>query len=141
LSAHIEAQVRGDLLVAAAAGVQLETKLSDPIYKLELDEVMNVLRGRMIAHPRLARVRTEFRSNRIERCAQLRCFSFGQDSCRGESRRVRLAGGYFFIEKPPVKDDRALPRFEFSVKWLAKPARPHLPGLLFVEHCFKRTSC
>ena len=111
------------------------------LHELEFDEVMNILGGRMIAHLRLAGVRCEFGGNRIQRRAQLRCFSFGQDSCGAEGGRVRLAGGDFLIEKPPVKDDRALPRFEFRIQRLAKAAGPHLPGLLFVGHCFKRTSC
>ena len=56
LSANIQPQIRRNLFVAASAGVQLEAELSDPIYKLKLDKVMNVLRGRMIAHPFLAGV-------------------------------------------------------------------------------------
>ena len=56
LSANIEPQVGGDLFVAAAAGVQLEAELSDALRELELDEVMNVLGGRVIAHQFLAGV-------------------------------------------------------------------------------------
>ncbi len=106
----------------------------------KFDEVMNVFGRRVIAHQRLARVGGVFGGNRIERVTQLRCLIFGQDLRGAEGRGVRLAGGDLLVEKPPVEDNRPLPRFEFCVERLAKAARPHLPGLLFVGHCFKRTS-
>ena len=43
LRADVEAEVGGDLLVAAAAGVQLETERADALDQRELDEVVNVL--------------------------------------------------------------------------------------------------
>ena len=48
--AHIEAQVGGDLLVAAAAGVELEAERADLLNQFQFDEVMNVFGGCMIAH-------------------------------------------------------------------------------------------
>ena len=42
LLAHIEPQVGRDLLVAAAAGVQLETQVTDASGELQLDEVVNI---------------------------------------------------------------------------------------------------
>ena len=122
LSAHVEAQVCCNLFVAAAASVQLESEISGALYELQLDEVMNVLGGRVIAHFDLASVGREFRGNLVERPAQLRCFSFGQDSCREESRRVRLTGSYFMVEKAPIENNGPLPRFEFGVQRLAKTA-------------------
>ena len=95
----------------------------------------------MIAHQGLSRFRRVVGSNGIERRAQLRCFCFGQNSSRTESGRMGFAGGDFLGKKPPVKDNGALPLFKFCIQRLAKAARPHLPGLLFVEHCLKRTSC
>src|SRR5258708_425856 len=47
---------------------------------------------------------------------------------------MRLAGGYLMLEKPPIKDNGPLPLFELGIEWLAKAARPHLHGLLFVRH-------
>jgi hypothetical protein len=42
LLADVEAQVGGDLLVAAAAGVELEAERADALDQRQLDEVMNV---------------------------------------------------------------------------------------------------
>jgi len=42
LSANIKAQVGGNLLVAAAPGVQLETKGADALNESEFDEVVDV---------------------------------------------------------------------------------------------------
>ena len=67
LRAHIEAQVGGNLFVAAAAGVQLESERADALRQLEFDEVMNVLGGGVVAHLRLARVRCELRGDRVQR--------------------------------------------------------------------------
>ncbi len=102
---------------------------------------MPVLGGRVIAHQFLVRVRRKIGSYCIQRRAELRSFTFGQDSRIPEGGRVRLAGGYLLVEKPPVEDDGALPSFKVSVERLAKAAGPHLAGLLFVLQCFKRTSC
>ena len=102
---------------------------------------MNVFGGRMVAHERFAGVGGVFGGDDIERGAEVRCFSLGQDSGGAKGRRVRLAGGDLLLEKAPVKDDGALPRFEFRIERLAKAAGPHLPGLLFVRHCFMCSSC
>ena len=122
LSAHIKAQVRCNLLIAAAARVQFEREIADALDELKLNEVMNVFGSGMIAHLDSAGVRTEFRGNLVERCRQLDGFALGEDPCRGEGRRVRFAGGDFLIEKAPIKDDGALPGFEFRVQRLTKPA-------------------
>src|SRR6185503_5264562 len=47
---------------------------------------------------------------------------------------MSLAGRNLLREQAPVEYDRPLPQLEFAVQGLAEPARPHLPGLLFVRH-------
>src|ERR1035437_8073897 len=102
--------------------------------------MMNVLGRCVIAHQRFARLRCVLGGNGIERLAELHCFIFGENLRGEKSGRVRLAGGDLLVEKPPIEADGTLPGFELAVQRLAKTARPHLPGLLFVGHCFKRTS-
>ena len=136
MRANVEPQVGGDLFVAAAAGVQLEAERADALGELELDEVMNVFGGRVIAHEGLAGFRGVIGGDRVERCADLLAFGVGENSGGEKGGRVRLAGGYFLSEKPPVKDDGALPAFEVGIERFAKAAGPHFPGLLFVRHCF-----
>ncbi len=69
LLAHVEAQIGGDLLVAAAAGVQLEAERADALDECKFDEVMNVFGGRVIAHQRLAGFGGVVGGNRVERVA------------------------------------------------------------------------
>ena len=111
LLAHIEAQVGGNLLVAAAPGMQLEAKRADALDQLEFDKMMNVFGRRMIAHQRLAGFRCVLGGNCIERLAELRSFTLCENVCGNQGRRVRLASCDFFIEKPPVKTNRTLPGF------------------------------
>jgi len=134
LRTHVEAQVGRYLLIAAAASVQLEAEQAYALHQLEFDEVMNVFGGWMVAHLRHAHFRSELGGNRIERIAQLRCLTFGEDLRNTEGRRVGLAGGYFLRQKPPIEDDRPLPRLELAIERLPKAAGPHLDGLLFVGH-------
>ena len=71
LLADVEAQVGGDLLVAAAAGVEFETERADALNECQFDEVMNVFGGRVIAHLGLAGFGGVIGGDRIERCADL----------------------------------------------------------------------
>jgi len=102
--------------------MQLEAEISYTLREFELDEVMNILSGRVIAHKFLARVRPKIDGDRIQRCAELRSFTFGQDPSCKEGRRMRLARGNLLVEKPPIEDDRPLPRFKVGVERLAKAA-------------------
>ena len=85
-TAHVEAQVGRDLLVAAAAGVKLEAERADALYQFQLHKMMNVFGGRMVAHQRLARFGGVVGGNGIERGAQLRCFSFRSEFQRHRER-------------------------------------------------------
>jgi hypothetical protein len=114
--------------------VEFEAELADSINQRELDKVVNVFSGWMCTHKGLARFRSVLRGNRIQRGADLRSLTFGEDPCSTQSRSVGLAGGYLLWEKPPIKDDGTLPLFEVRVERLTKAARPHLYGLMFVGH-------
>jgi hypothetical protein len=85
LRADVEAQVGGDLLVAAAAGVELEAERANALDELDLDEVMNVFGGGMIAHRAPGRFRRVVGGDGVERCAQLRTFSLGENIGGDES--------------------------------------------------------
>jgi hypothetical protein len=134
LGANIEPQIGRDLFIAAAPGVQLESQRTDPLHHRQLDVMVDVFGGRMIAHRRFPRVRRVVRSNRVQRRPQLRCFTHSQNSGCAKGGRVRLAGGYLFREEPPVENNRSLPLFEVPVERLPKAARPHLHGLVLVGH-------
>src|ERR1039457_7411834 len=53
---------------------------------------------------------------------------------------MSVACGYLLVEKPPIENNRPLPLFELHIQRLAKAARPHLDGMLFVRHGFRHTS-
>ncbi len=105
--------------------MQLEAERADALDQRQLDEVMDVLCRRVIAHKGLARFGCVVGGNRIERGADLRCFTFGEDLCGTERRRVRFAGGYFVGKKPPIKDYGTLPLFELRIERFSKAAGPH----------------
>ena len=73
MRAHVEAQVGGDLLVAAAAGVELEAERADALNEFKFDEVMNVFGGCVVAHLGLARIGGVVGGDRVERVADRRC--------------------------------------------------------------------
>ncbi len=99
----VEAQVGGDLLVAAAAGVQLEAQRANALKQIQLDKMMNVFGGCMIAHRSLAGFGGVVDGDCIERIAELCAFALGQDSGCAQGSSMRLAGGYLLIEESPVK--------------------------------------
>jgi hypothetical protein len=83
---------------------------------------MYVLGRGVIAHSCFACLRCVLRGNRVESRAQLRAFLFCENLCGNQSGRVRFAGGYLFFQKPPVKDNRSLPCFEFRIQRLPEAA-------------------
>ena len=132
--AHIEPQIGRNLLVATAASVQLKPQRAHALHQFQFHKVMNILGGRMVADERLARIRSVFRCNRIQRASQLRRLPLGEDTRCAKCRRVRLARRNLLRQQPPVKRQRPLPRFELWIERLTKAAGPHLHGLLFVRH-------
>ena len=74
--ADVEAQVGGDLLVAAAAGVELEAERADALDEFEFDEVMDVFGGGVVAHLGLAGFGGVVGGDGVQRCADLRAFIF-----------------------------------------------------------------
>ena len=72
LLAYVEPQVGGDLLVAAAAGVQLQRKLADLLSELEFDKMMHVLRARICREGAAARAIPAVFQDRVEAVTHLR---------------------------------------------------------------------
>ena len=99
---HKQPQVGRNLLVAAAAGVQLESQVADPRHQFELYKVVNVLRLRAAVNV-AGRTLRVLVANRVQ-CAhnlfQLRC---RKDARRGDRPRMGLAGSYFLGKQLPVK--------------------------------------
>ncbi len=54
---HVQPQVGGNLLVAAAAGVQLQAEIADALHQLQLHKVVNVFRFRAARRCRCGRPR------------------------------------------------------------------------------------
>jgi hypothetical protein len=102
--ANVQAQVGGNLLVAAASAVQLQAKIADRLDQLHLDEMMDVLRIRCHGLRRvrlLARLMgrwDETRSNCVQTFHCRGVFSLRKNSGRLQRTRVRLAGGYLFLK-------------------------------------------
>ncbi len=120
LRAHVEAQVRRDLLVAAAARVQLAAERAKPRGQLDLDVVMNVLGLGVLAHGGLARLRRIVGGDGVERRAELRQLIGGKNSGSTKGRCVCLAGSHFLGKQLPVEDDGALPQLELAIERLAE---------------------
>ena len=92
LFAYKEAQVRGDLFVAAAPGVKFEPQRADALNQRQFDEVMDIFGGSVFAHLCLVCVGCELGGNCIQRGAKLRSFTLRKNSGCEEGRGVRLAG-------------------------------------------------
>ena len=99
---HVEAEVGRNLLVAAAAGVQLETKIADTRHQLQLDKVVNVFRlgAAVNVAGRTLRV---FVANGVQRAHDLFQFLGGEDARGRDGARVGFAGSHFLGKQLPVK--------------------------------------
>src|SRR5580658_170174 len=126
LLANIEAKVGGNLLIAAAARVKLETERSNLLRQPQLDKMMNVLGRRIVANPLFVRIRRKLRRNRVQRPTQLSGFTLGHNPCRAQSRRMCLARGNLLRQQLPVEGQRPLPGFKLRIERLTETAGPHL---------------
>src|SRR5579863_7572193 len=114
LFAHIKAQVGGDLLVAAAARVQLASNLPSERDYPSLDVMVNVLDGWIVIG------RYSFTSDLIE-CRQTQAqFLRAEHIGLGQRGRVRLAGGNFVWQQDAVKRERPLPVLKLRIGGLVE---------------------
>jgi hypothetical protein len=128
--AHIQAQIGGDLFVAAAAGVQFERDGAGALLQFQLEEVVHVFRcGRRYVQLACCEVFADC----VQAVHDLLQFCGREDACRCDGPGVRGAGEDFLPDEAPVKRERPLPVLEGLVQWLAEAARPHLDGC-FVRH-------
>jgi len=121
--ARIEAQIGGDLFVAAAATMQFESPLADSSHQLLFDEMMDVFRF-FVFHETL---------RHIGRVADLlQSLKNGDELVGGQNPGVFQSMGMsgarrqFVTEQPTVEIKRSLPAFELRIQRLPKAARPHL---------------
>jgi hypothetical protein len=125
LLAHVQAEVGCNLLVAAAARVQLETEVADSSYQFELHKVVNILRLQAAMNV-AGRPLRKFVANRVQRAHNPLQFRCRENARGGDGAGVRFAGSYLLRKQPPIKCQGSLPLFEVVVQWLAKAARQHL---------------
>src|SRR5580692_4670732 len=136
--ANVESQVRCDLLVAASPGVQLETQVANPLGQSQLDKVVYVF-CLSVATDVLLLIRIGL-AYVFEPFHYSQTLVFGEHSGSEQSKRMSSAGGELCVKQLPVEAHRALPVVKERIGRAAKTARPHLPGLLFIGHCFRHTS-
>jgi hypothetical protein len=120
LRADVEPQVRRDLLVATAAGVQLEAHFSGQFHQPLFDVVVHVLNRRIVGRG------NPLSRDLIEGLERERKLSAVEHSCLGERGGMRLAGRHLVGHKNAIERKRALPLFEAGIRLLAEAARPHL---------------
>src|SRR5271165_2171066 len=115
---HVQAQVGGDLLIAAAPRMQLEAKIPDGFDKVQLDEVMDILRvgihGLRLTRSlsRLVGLLRKAFYDAIESIDNLPKFALAQNGCSVQRASVRLAGCSLFLEQRTIELERALPVIE-----------------------------
>ena len=120
---RVQAQVGRDLLVAAAAGMQLVSGFTDGRDELLLDEMVHVFRIR------------SFEQHWIGSCSELKFikptqnggkFLARENACAAKGTRMSAAGSAFMAQKTAIEAERALPLLEVCVERLAHAPGPHL---------------
>ncbi len=124
--AHVKAQVGRDLLIAAAAGVELQGQLANVRGQFELDEMMHVFGTRIGCQGGAPSAVPAVLEHGIQPIAHLGGLGRRQNAGGSEHARVRLAGSNLLGEKPPVKAKGPLPLLKARIERLAEAARPHL---------------
>src|SRR6185437_10832574 len=118
--AHEEAHVGGDLLVAAAASVELEGEVADDPGELKLGEVVDVLGLGGFGYDRWSQC--GLGENFVQTVEHGDQFGIGEDACGGDGAGMRLRGGDLLWEETPVEGEAALPLFQGLVEGLAEAA-------------------
>ena len=127
--ANEEAHVGGDLLVAAAAGVELKGEVADLLGEFEFDVVVDVFGLRVGGHDGFALFGLLLCYG-AEAFDHQEEFFAGEDAGGFDGAGVSDAGFDFVRDEAPVEGEGALPLFELLVEWFAETAGPHLCGLL-----------
>ena len=119
--AHVQAQVGGDLLVAAAAGVQLVADFAGKLHQPLFDVMVNVFDGRVVSRGHA------FGGDLLERRAAWPASSAAVSTpALASADSVRLARRNLVRQQDAIERKRPLPLLEFRVQLLAEAARPHL---------------
>ena len=129
-----ETHVGGDLLVAAAAGVELEGEGADLFGEFELDEVVDVFGLRVGGDDGCASFGLCLATS-VGRALRHRAEEFvaGEDAGGLRWRGRGLAGFDLVGEEAPVEGEGALPVFEGGVEWFAEAAGPHFVRVVAVR--------
>jgi hypothetical protein len=122
-SPHVKAQIGRDLLIAAAAAVQLVSGFSDQRDEFLLHKVMNVLSFVVVEKRRRRR---SLRPDLLQPLQNADQLARGKYVGIFQGARVRAAGRELVLQQPTVKAERPLPALEVRVQRLPEPARPHL---------------
>ena len=131
--AHIEPQIGGNLLIPAAARVQLQRCIPNAQFQFQLDEVVDIFRIRVhkvgsefliAAEP----ARLKIRKDTVESTPNRPQFVVCEDAQFRQGARMRFAGGHFVRNQAPVKAERALPAIE-----IVSSGSRNLPDHIFTE--------
>ncbi len=126
-----EAHVGGDLLVAAAAGVEFQGEVADLFGEFEFDVVVDVFGLGVGGYDGFALfgLLLGYGAETLDREEE---FFAGEDAGGFDGAGVGYAGFYFVGDEAPVEGEGALPGFELFIEWFAEAAGPHFGGLLLL---------
>ena len=120
---HVEAQVGGDLLIAAAAAVQLVAGIADQSDQLLLDEVVDVFRLGVVEKLRRCAALSPICSSP---CRMQMSSSADRTPAHMQGVGVRAAGRQLVLQQARSNSNDRCQRLERGVERLAEAARPHL---------------
>ena len=102
LFTQIQAQIKRDLIVAAAGGMELLTGFTDTLRQDLLDKRMNILCRRI----KIDLTAIQILQDPRQAVDQHLCLRFGYDACRSEHRGMRHAAGNILTVEPFVERKR-----------------------------------
>src|SRR5258708_3871939 len=120
---HVETQVGGNLLVAAAAAVQLVSDLADARHQLLLDKMMHILSFIVFSQALLGSGSLLNLLQPFENADEL---IRGKNAGALEGTSVGSARRQFVAQQAAIELKRSLPALELRVERVAETSRPHL---------------
>ncbi len=134
-AAHPQPEIGGDLLVAAAAGVDLVRHLAGRFLELANDEGVNILVGRPVEKPRLGRLG----ENTVEGLVNAAALGGAQNPDALQRRGERLRADDVGLEQPAVEIERTREALEQLGRPFFKTASPQLHDFFAPETTAART--
>jgi hypothetical protein len=118
IRADVEAEVGGDLLIAAAAAVEFVARVSDESDELFFDEVVDVFGFAVFEKPRIGGLS----GNLVEALENRDEFFRRQNAHALESLSVCATGRQLVWQQALIVRKRPLPALEFGIERLAETA-------------------